>query len=250
MHTPHDDRRGLDLFDRLSTSGLLAILRDPILPAASIATALVQAGVEYIEISLSSRDGLGMFISVRNAVNDRAVIGVGSVLHPEDLELSVAAGARFAVAPNYSRELLDAAQSLDVPLIPGALTPTEILKATTSGAKIVKVFPTDALGGPQYIRSVMAPAPHVHLLAVGGVGSHNIGEYAAAKAAGVGVGSALSTFDDLGQLTDYAATMIREWKKARARAENSDTAGRGRSHLDTEDTRSVDDPERTSGDTS
>lgn len=196
----------------LGETGVLAILRDPILSAASIANALVEVGIRHVEVSLSSQNSVRTLKAVRAEVGDRAVIGVGSVLRSSDLEASVAEGARFAVAPNASEEIFATARSLGIPLIPGALTPTEILECFDRGAGLVKVFPVDAVGGPGYIRSVRAPAPDLQLLPVGGVDADNIADYAAAGAAAVGIGSALSRFDDLGRLSSYAEGLVHSWK--------------------------------------
>jgi 2-dehydro-3-deoxyphosphogluconate aldolase/(4S)-4-hydroxy-2-oxoglutarate aldolase len=123
---------------------------------------------------------------------------------------AIEAGAQFVVAPNFDPAVVRLCHRhrYDVPVIPGALTPTEIVAAWTAGADFVKVFPA-GLGGPSYIREVRAPLPQVQLVPTGGVTAENVVEFLKAGAVAVGVGSSL---------VDKAAVATRDWPTLTNRA--------------------------------
>jgi 2-dehydro-3-deoxyphosphogluconate aldolase/(4S)-4-hydroxy-2-oxoglutarate aldolase len=140
------------------------------------------------------------------------VVGVGSVLNKATAEQAVNAGARYVVSPVVKSEIIVAARELDVPVMPGAFSPTEIQFAYEEGADIVKVFPADNLG-MQYFKNVLAPMPHLKLMPTGGVSLSNAGDWLAAGACAVGVGSALLdkqaiADENYSQLTENAELLI------------------------------------------
>jgi 2-dehydro-3-deoxyphosphogluconate aldolase/(4S)-4-hydroxy-2-oxoglutarate aldolase len=102
----------------------------------------------------------------------------------------IRAGARFVVSPVFRRSLIERCHRLDIPVMPGCFTPTEILDAWEEGADLVKVFPATALG-PGYFKDIRGPLPHVRLVPTGGVTRDNAGEWIRAGAAAIGVGTAL-----------------------------------------------------------
>lgn len=167
---------------------VIAVLRAP-RPGAIAATvdALVEAGLRSIEITLSTPDALTELAAAVRRCGDDAVVGAGTVVTGEDAERAVEAGAEFLVTPVLSAEVL-ARRSL--PVICGAFTPTEAQDAWSAGAAAVKLFPA-RIGGPAYVRDLLAPLPHLRLVATGGVGIDDAHRYREAGAVAVGLGNDL-----------------------------------------------------------
>ncbi len=184
-----------DIRARIEAERLVAIIRTGDLEQASgIVDQLVEVGVTVVEFSLS---GTAALPALRDAVErhgSRLTLGTGTVLDPRDVELSVAAGATFLVAPNVDPAVCREADRLGVLHIPGALTPTEVALALQLGAPIVKLFPAARLG-PAYVRDLRGPFPHVRLLATGGVSAGNAAEFLDAGCVAVAAGGALTGGD-------------------------------------------------------
>lgn len=134
-------------------------------------------------------------------------VGAGTVVSVGQAGQAVDAGAEFLVSPHLDPELLEWAVAHDIPLIPGALTPTEIVAARRHDPPAVKVFPAH-VGGPQYLRSLLAPYPDLQLIPTGGVNGDNAAEYLAAGAAAVGVGGWLTGLADLDVVTERAGQLM------------------------------------------
>jgi 2-dehydro-3-deoxyphosphogluconate aldolase / (4S)-4-hydroxy-2-oxoglutarate aldolase len=147
--------------------------------------------VRNLELTLTSRGALEAFAGVRAELPDGVLLGVGTVRSAADVDAAVQAGAAYLVTPLFRPDLVARAVERHVPIIAGALTPSEIDAAWAAGADAVKVFPVSAAGGPAYVRAVRAPLPEVPLVPTGGVGIDDIGAYLAAGAVAVGVGSPL-----------------------------------------------------------
>ena len=113
------------------------------------------------------------------------------MLSPEDARRAVGAGAQYLVTPTFVPAVLEAAASLGVPVVPGALTPTEVQAAHEAGAAFVKLFPA-GLGGPRYLKLIRDPLPQIPLIPTGGVSIEDAAAYLAAGAVAVGLGSQLS----------------------------------------------------------
>jgi 2-dehydro-3-deoxyphosphogluconate aldolase / (4S)-4-hydroxy-2-oxoglutarate aldolase len=173
--------------DAIRVARLVAILRRADDVDGRVAQ-LAEAGVRVVEITLDGEDALGAIERTR-ARGDVTVIA-GTVREPHQVDAAVAAGADAIVAPTLSLAVLERAAALATPAIPGALTPTEIDAAWRAGAALVKLFPA-RLGGPGYVRAVLAPLAGVPLLATGGVDAANARDYLDAGAVAVGVGSGL-----------------------------------------------------------
>src|SRR5262249_54682045 len=122
---------------------------------------------------------------------DEVLIGAGTVLDPEAASACVAAGARFIVSPSLNLETIKFCKAREIPVFPGALTPTEVVTAWQAGAIAVKVFAASAVGGPSYLRALKAPLPHIKLVPTGGVSLATAKDFIAAGAWALGVGSDL-----------------------------------------------------------
>lgn len=153
------------------------------------AGALRSAGIDVIEITLDSPDAFGTIGALR-AHDGHLTVGAGTVRSDELARQAVEAGAQFLVTPHVDAKVAGAALRLNVPVILGALTPTEIIRARELGAELVKVFPAATLG-PAYIQQILAPLHDVQLVPTGGITPSNAGQFIAAGAVAVGIGGAL-----------------------------------------------------------
>jgi 2-dehydro-3-deoxyphosphogluconate aldolase/(4S)-4-hydroxy-2-oxoglutarate aldolase len=156
-----------------------------------VAEVLLEAGVSSIELTLTTPGALSSLAALRAALPPAAFLGVGSVRTPEQLRAAHGAGAAYAVTPHLRLDLIETALDLGLPIIPGALTASEVVTAWEAGASAVKIFPVSAMGGPSYIKALLAPLPEVPLMPSGGVSIEDIPAYRAAGAAAVGISTPL-----------------------------------------------------------
>lgn len=174
------------------TATLIAILRG-LRPerAVETATAIVEAGIDWIEVPLNSPEPLRSIAAMQAAVGDRAQIGAGTVLTPEEVRAVAAAGARFVVSPNADARVIARTKELGLGSYPGVFTPSECFAALAAGADALKLFPAAMMGreGLKAIRAVLPRETRVY--AVGGVGPADFASWRAAGADGFGLGSSL-----------------------------------------------------------
>ncbi|MDA8164263.1 MAG: bifunctional 4-hydroxy-2-oxoglutarate aldolase/2-dehydro-3-deoxy-phosphogluconate aldolase [Desulfobacteraceae bacterium] len=149
------------------------------------------AGLQAIEVTLNTPGAERMVAANRPRVPAGRLLGMGTVRNPEEARRALAAGAMFLVTPNLDPEVIGLAIEAGVPVVAGALTPTEVYAAWQAGAALIKVFPCGPVGGPRYIRELRGPFDHIPLAAVGGVSIENLRDYFAAGATAVGVGASL-----------------------------------------------------------
>jgi 2-dehydro-3-deoxyphosphogluconate aldolase/(4S)-4-hydroxy-2-oxoglutarate aldolase len=176
--------------------------------AVQIAEALVEGGISIIEFTLTGTGAYQAIGSTRKVLGAKARIGVGTVLHPQAVEEAVDAGAQFVVTPVMRLNVIAACQSLHVPILCGAFTPTEALTAHEAGADMIKIFPA-RFGGPSYIRDLLAPLPQLRLVPTGGVNVENAHAYIDAGAVAVAVG---------GNLIPTQAVTNGDWAQISAKA--------------------------------
>ncbi|MCH8316690.1 MAG: 2-dehydro-3-deoxyphosphogluconate aldolase [Planctomycetes bacterium] len=161
-----------------------AILRTPSAEAAAPAMeAALRGGFKVIEFTLTIPNALELIqeFSQRPGV----VVGAGTVLTTQDAEAAVKAGARCLVSPVVDEAVIDAAKSLDVAMMPGTHTPTEMLRAHRAGGQLQKLFPAPGLGAP-YVKACLGPMPFLKIVPTNGVDANNVAEYLAAGAFAVG----------------------------------------------------------------
>ncbi|MGV1097953.1 bifunctional 4-hydroxy-2-oxoglutarate aldolase/2-dehydro-3-deoxy-phosphogluconate aldolase [Thiovibrio sp. JS02] len=149
------------------------------------------AGLSAIEITMNTAQAEEIVREYRPAVPAGKLLGMGTIRNIEEARRAIAAGAMFLVTPNLDTAVIEYANSENIPIIAGALTPTEVYAAWRAGADMVKVFPCGAMGGAGYIRDLRGPFDRIRLAAVGGVSINNLEEYFRAGAAAVGVSSSL-----------------------------------------------------------
>jgi 2-dehydro-3-deoxyphosphogluconate aldolase/(4S)-4-hydroxy-2-oxoglutarate aldolase len=128
---------------------------------------------------------------VADQFGDTIVLGAGTVLDPETARSCMLAGAQFFVTPALNVATIEMAQRYSKPIMPGALTPTEVVTAWQAGADIVKVFPASAVGGPKYIKALKGPFPHIEMIPTGGVNLETTADFLRAGACAVAVGGEL-----------------------------------------------------------
>jgi 2-dehydro-3-deoxyphosphogluconate aldolase / (4S)-4-hydroxy-2-oxoglutarate aldolase len=203
--------------------GIVPVVRAPS-PQLAIraAEAVLAGGISIFEITMTVPDAAGVIRALRDRFGDRALVGAGTVLSAADARHCIEAGARFVVSPGLDLATIEATHAAGLPIMPGALTPTEVITAWKAGAEMVKIFPASAMGGPKYLRALRGPLPQVKLLPTGGVNESTAGEYIAAGAAALGVGSelvdmaALKAGDDAA-ITARARALVAAVKAARAK---------------------------------
>jgi 2-dehydro-3-deoxyphosphogluconate aldolase/(4S)-4-hydroxy-2-oxoglutarate aldolase len=180
----------MDLVQELTERRLLAIVRaDSAELALTCVRSVVAAGVTAVEISLTTPGAVEAIATVRAELPDDVLVGAGTVMTIEQTDQVAEAGAGFVVTPAISAGGRHAAE-IGLPLLCGALTPTEMVTAMEHGASAVKIFPASA-HGPAYLRELRGPFPALPLVAVGGIDATRAPEYLAAGALAVGVGSPL-----------------------------------------------------------
>lgn len=160
--------------------------------AFKVAQAFLDADVNIIEVTMSVPGAVDLVRQLVETYGDKVLIGTGTVVNGKMAEEVIQAGSEFIVSPNYSKELIDAAKKHGKPIIPGALTPTEIYEAWTLGSDAVKVFPAGNVGGPAYIKAVRGPLSDIPLVPTGGVDLQTAGPFLEAGAYALGVGGAIT----------------------------------------------------------
>lgn len=164
---------------------VIGILRDIPRGAeeACIKTAL-SCGLRAIEVTMNTDGAVEILRNLKTLAKpyDDLKVGAGTVRHISEYQKAVYAGAAFIVTPNSRKDVIKTADSENIPIIPGALTPTEVQKAYDLGATAVKIFPVNCVGGPEYIKALRGPYRDIPLLACGGVNAENAASYIKAGA--------------------------------------------------------------------
>lgn len=185
--------------------GIIPVIRAPSADAAvAVVEALLQAGLTVAEITMTVPNAIDAIASVAKRFANQVLVGAGTVTGADTARRAVDAGAEFIVTPCLVPEVIDAGRRADVAVLPGALTPTEVLEAFRLGGDMVKVFPAQNVGGASYLRALRGPFPDIPLVPTGGVTLDNVREMFDSGAAAVGVGSELISRDALVR-RDYAA---------------------------------------------
>ena len=180
-----------EIVQKLIRSGAIAVIRmGDSKKLMRVAEAILKGGVSAIEITMTTPNALKIIEEAAKELGEDAQIGVGSVLDAKTARSAIDAGATYVVSPIFKAEIVQTAHRHDLPGMPGAFSPTEILLAHEAGADIVKIFPADVVG-MDFFKSVLAPIPQLRLMPTGGVTLTNAGDWLKAGACAVGVGSAL-----------------------------------------------------------
>ncbi|MDP6442294.1 MAG: bifunctional 4-hydroxy-2-oxoglutarate aldolase/2-dehydro-3-deoxy-phosphogluconate aldolase [Pirellulaceae bacterium] len=176
---------------RVFSSGIVAVIRaDSGEKLADVAEALLAGGVDCMEVTFTVPQAVRVLEQVADRVGQRALLGAGTVLDPETARIAILSGAEFIVSPSTHTGVIELCRRYDKAIMPGALTPTEVVTAWQAGADIVKVFPSD-LTGPSYLKALHGPLPQVRLMPTGGVDLNTAADFLRAGACALGIGGAL-----------------------------------------------------------
>ena len=201
----------LEILNDLLAEKAIAIVRlDSGEQLVRVAEALKTGGVSVIEFTLSTPGALDMLKKASARFGEEVLLGAGTVLDSETARTAILAGAEFIVTPTVNLETIAMCKRYGKPIVAGAMTPTEMLTVWEGGADLVKVFPARELGGPDYIKTVLAPLPQLRLVPTGGVSAENAAQYLKAGAAGVAVG---------GNLVNKQAVASGDWETVTAEAQ-------------------------------
>jgi len=176
----------------LRESGLVAVIRtENPTDLVAVCRALSKGGVKFVEITMTVPGALEIVHdAVQQLGGTGVMLGVGTVLDGETARAAILSGAKFVVSPGFNVEVVRICNTYGVVVMPGALTPTEVINAWKSGADVIKIFPGD-IGGPEYIKALKEPLPQVELLPTKGVDFETAPAFIKAGAIAVGTGSAL-----------------------------------------------------------
>ena len=176
---------------RIVSSGVVAVLRAPNGDVLlDVAGALLAGGVEAIEVTFTVPGAHRVIEQVAAKLGDKVLLGAGTVLDTETARVAILSGAEFIVGPGVNVDVIQLCRRYDKAVLPGALTPTEVITAWQAGADIVKIFPSE-LTGPGYIKALRGPLPQVRMMPTGGVNLDTAAEFLKAGACALGIGGSL-----------------------------------------------------------
>jgi 2-dehydro-3-deoxyphosphogluconate aldolase/(4S)-4-hydroxy-2-oxoglutarate aldolase len=176
---------------RVLNTGIVAVIRarsGDLL--ADVAEALLAGGIDVMEITFTVPGAVDVLERVAQRMGQRVLLGAGTVLDPETARAALLAGAEFIVSPNTNLDVIRLCRRYGKPVMPGAMTPTEVVTAWEAGADIVKVFPSE-ITGPKYLKALHGPLPQIRLMPTGGVDLNTAAEFLRCGACALGIGGAL-----------------------------------------------------------
>jgi 2-dehydro-3-deoxyphosphogluconate aldolase/(4S)-4-hydroxy-2-oxoglutarate aldolase len=199
---------------RILEGGIVAVVRSESPDQlVRVVQALAEGGVTAAEITFTVPDAIEVIRQVRKALGDSIILGAGSVLDPETARAALLAGAEYIVSPSTNLEVIRLCRRYGKVVMPGALTPTEVVTAWEAGADVVKIFPSD-LGGPPYLKALRAPLPQIRMMPTGGVDLSTAEAFLKAGACCLGVGGSLVepkaiAAGDFGRIRDLAGQFMK-----------------------------------------
>jgi 2-dehydro-3-deoxyphosphogluconate aldolase / (4S)-4-hydroxy-2-oxoglutarate aldolase len=197
-----------EVIKQIKDTGLIPVVRATSADEAMRAIdAIREGGVSVLEVTMTVPGAVGVIERLTKKYGSDVLVGAGTVLDAETARACMLSGAQFVVSPALNLETIECCRRYGVAVMPGALTPTEVLQAWTAGADFVKVFPAGALGGASYLRALKAPLPHIELVPTGGVSLRTAADFIKAGASALGVGADLV---DLKAIRDGQASVITE----------------------------------------
>ncbi len=190
--------------------------------AFEVVKAIREGGITVIEVTMTVPGAMDVIKEASQRFGQEVLLGAGTILDPETGRMALLSGARFLVSPTLNPEVIRMSNRYGAVVIPGALTPTEILTAWEAGADLVKVFPIAQVGGSAYIRALQGPLPHIPLVPTGGVNLENAGEMIRAGAAAIAAGGELVDKKAVAEkkysvISENAQRFLAEIKKARGK---------------------------------
>jgi len=200
-----------EVLKQIKDTGVIPVVRATTADEAMRAIdAIREGGISVLEITMTVPGAVGVIEQVAARFGNDALVGAGTVLDAETARDCVSAGAQFIVSPALNMETIAYCREQDVAVMPGALTPTEVVQAWNAGADFVKVFPAGAVGGASYLKALKAPLPQIELVPTGGVSLKTAADFIKAGAAALGVGADLV---DIKAIREGQAALITERAK-------------------------------------
>ena len=176
----------------IERNGLIPVLRARnTAQAHAVVKAMIAGGVSIVEVTMTVPGAVDLLKELRNEYGAKLLLGSGTVTTAAQAEATIEAGAEFVVSPSTHLEVIALTKARKIISIPGALTPTEVITAWNAGADYVKIFPCSSMGGASYLKSLLAPFPHLMLIPTGGVTLQTAESFLRAGARALGVGSDL-----------------------------------------------------------
>jgi 2-dehydro-3-deoxyphosphogluconate aldolase / (4S)-4-hydroxy-2-oxoglutarate aldolase len=209
-----------DKLELIRDTGIIAIIRakrsEQLISAAD---AINRGGVKVIEITMNTPGALEVIAQATRKFGASVLFGAGTVLDPETARAAILAGAGFIVAPTLNLGVIELCNRYSIPVIPGCYTPTEMVTAWQAGADMVKLFPAD-VGGPNFVKAILAPLPQLKIVPVGGIDLENTAEFIRCGSMAVGVGNNLINrklvdANDWCELTQRAVRFSEEVKRGK-----------------------------------
>ncbi len=206
----------------IKDTGIIAVMRGMEREKTKkVADAIVKGGIKVLEITMNSSQPLKTIEEIRMEFEGTdIVVGAGTVLDSESARSAMFAGAEFIVSPSLSEKVIEICNRYSIPVIPGVMTPTEIVKGLELGADLLKVFPADVLG-PRFIKDILGPIKYAKFVPTGGINLSNVAEYIKAGAYAVGAGGGLmrkelienNRYEELTKLAEEFIGKIREARR-------------------------------------
>jgi 2-dehydro-3-deoxyphosphogluconate aldolase / (4S)-4-hydroxy-2-oxoglutarate aldolase len=200
-----------EVIRQITETGILPVIRATSSDEALHAIDAIRAGgISTMEITMTVPGAVSVIEDLAKRFGSEVLVGAGTVLDAETARVCILAGAQFVISPALNLETIACCRRYGITVMPGALTPTEVVQAWTAGADFVKVFPAGALGGANYIKSLKAPLPQIEIIPTGGVSLKTAADFIKAGASALGVGADLV---DLDALKNGNANLITERAK-------------------------------------
>ena len=180
------------ILDGIKSVGIVPVVRTASAESAILAIqAVYRGGIRAAEVTMTVPGAIRALEKLADEFGDTMILGAGTVLDPETCRSCMLAGAQFFVTPALKLSTIEMVRRYSKVVMPGALTPTEVLAAWEAGADMVKIFPANSVGGPKYIKSLKAPFPQIEMVPTGGVSLETTPDFLRAGAAAVAVGAEL-----------------------------------------------------------
>src|SRR5579871_6677921 len=212
----------IDILRRVVHKGLVAVVRaETAEKATRISEACAQGGIEAVEVTFTVPQAHRVIegLAARFATDHAMVLGAGTVLDSETARIAILSGAKYIISPSFDAATARLCNRYQVPYMPGAATPAEVVQALEAGADIIKIFPGETLG-PAFVKALRAPLPQAPMMPSGGVSLENVGEWIRAGCVAVSAGGMLTKgaakgdYDSISRTAERMTELIAEARKA------------------------------------
>ncbi|WP_209121634.1 bifunctional 4-hydroxy-2-oxoglutarate aldolase/2-dehydro-3-deoxy-phosphogluconate aldolase [Alkalihalobacillus sp. BA299] len=210
----------IETIRKIQDNGIIAVIRNiPEDKISDLAEALISSGINTLEITVEGENGFSMIEFLSKKYKDQVLIGAGTVIDSASAQLAISKGANYILSPNFNPEVVKTTLRYGKVVVPGVMTPTEMMNAMECGADMVKIFPASVLG-VKFIKDVKGPFPQIPIIPTGGIDVNNVGDFIKAGVEAVGVGGTLINKEaiqrsDFDSIKETASQFISEIKKAR-----------------------------------